>query len=172
MARNTLAKKIVEPVAAHVVFNFADSNQLIVPLASLSPEITKRLALYGIAQKIGDAYAGAANAAEAFASASAVYQSLLAGEFNTARSSAAVAESTMFEAAYLRVLRTGITGIVAPAPETTLAEAITKLSTKSDEARKALKRYPAIVAAMGEIRTERAQAAATESGAPTVGDLF
>lgn len=173
MARNAFAKKVVD--AESVTFNFSNGQTLVADLNPLSEDIRLRLALHGLAQKIGDSYAFGAGevhtAEEAYSAASAQYSALCAGDWGRVRG-AGSDESTLFEEAYLRVNISGIPGVCPARPEFTLADARAKLAEKTDEQKKSLKKLPAIVAAMGEIRVERATAVAAPGAQVSASNLF
>lgn len=169
MARNAFAKKVVGPES--VTFTFSNGQTVVADLNRIPDETRIRLELHGIAQKVGDSYAGAETVTEAFENAQAQYEALLVNDWGRVRG-AGSDESTLFEEAYLRVNQAGIPGVCPAQPDFTLAQAREKLATKTDEQKKSLKKLPAIVAAIGEIRTERATAAAVPGATVAAADLF
>lgn len=70
--------------AAGVTFTFADKKgtQLECAIAGLNAEMVQQLAIHGLAQKVGDSYAGADSVEEAIANATEVWKNLQAGNFN------------------------------------------------------------------------------------------
>ena len=65
-----------------IVFRFPEVGDLTCSLKELSPEMRDRMALHGLAAKIGDAYSKNEGYADAKGKAVPVWESLLAGEFN------------------------------------------------------------------------------------------
>lgn len=62
-----------------------DSDPVEYPLTELTPEIVDQLALHGLSQKLGDAAAGAKNAADAKSGISDTWDNLVAGKFRGER---------------------------------------------------------------------------------------
>ena len=86
MTRNALAKKSYTD--SGVVFTFSDDGDAVtVDVSQFTPEIVAQLTLYGIAQKIGDAYAGTKTPQEARDEAESMVAQLVAGDWKAARES-------------------------------------------------------------------------------------
>jgi hypothetical protein len=60
--RISLARKVSDVVAKIVTFKFGDGTEQVIGLSDLSSDMRDLLALHGLEQKIGDAYAGALDA--------------------------------------------------------------------------------------------------------------
>ena len=80
MKKQKVAKKIIAGTVLTV--SFSNQKELKIDLLNLTPEMREQLALHGLAQKVGDAYASSeGNPDHAYAMASAVIENLLAGQW-------------------------------------------------------------------------------------------
>ncbi len=141
-----------------VRFEFADGECIQCNLDDLkSADIISELALHGISQKVGDAYAGAESITEARGLAQAVWNNLVNGLFNvkTARGGKIV------EALHR------VTG-------QPLNICLEKWQGMDDAAKKGLKAHAAIKGAIAEIDAEKAQRLAEAAGdsGTDLGGLF
>lgn len=167
LAADGTSAKHASPDAVAVVFAFADGNQLVVEPAAFNPTISRCLLLHGISQKIGDSYASAKDAAEAFETASALYEAL-AGEDGVwlQRGESAGPRASLLAEAMVRVV---------PDKYPTLEAAVERLSTLTKEERAARAKIPAVAAAIETIKAERATARAAklaaDAGTPDLTDL-
>jgi hypothetical protein len=151
----TLAKKVVGDDL--VAFKFTDGEKLICKLSGLPDEIITRLALHGIAQKVGDSYSGVSSIQEARANAAEVWENLKRGIWATKAVGGKLAEA------------------FARATGQPLDDCLEKLSGMTEEEKKDLRKHPQIKAAMAAINAERAAKLAEGMEGVTgtdLGDLF
>lgn len=134
-----VANKVVDVENMVVQFSFTDGRVLELPLGNLSTEMIDRLALHGIAQKIGDSYAGAETLDEAFAAASTVVANLEAGIWATKSSRGGIWVEAIQRAAGCE-----------------FEEAFEKWSKADDATKKELRNHPQVKLAKAEIEQERA----------------
>lgn len=87
MAKQALCKKAIDTEAGIVSFTFTNGRVLSIIPGDLPVDMFTRLALHGVAQKVGDSYAGATTPDEAYANAEAVIEALYAGQWNAGRES-------------------------------------------------------------------------------------
>lgn len=127
---------------SEVTFAFTDGKELLCKLSDLPPGMLERMALHGIAQKVGDSYSGVDTVAEGRKVASETWKNLMLGNFNARVSGA----GSVFVEALARLKNTSIDAI-----QDILAEL-------DDESRKELEKKEQVKAMMGIIRGERAQA--------------
>lgn len=123
-----------------VTFDFDEQHELVTDLANLPQEIVQRLAVHGLSQKVGDAYANNDGPADAYARAKVVYESLQAGQWNAGRSGAGgdLVEAVMGETNQSR-------------------EAVTeRLAAMSKEEKTALRKNAKIAARLATIKAKRA----------------
>lgn len=141
MAKQALCKKAHNPETGIVTFAFTNGRKLDIDPAALPTNIWNRLVVHGLLQKVGDSYAGAATADDAYDLAAAVVDSLMADEWNAGR------ESTggVIVEALARIL--GKTVDEAKAAWTALDEAKQKVLAKE----------PRIAAMVAKIKLERAE---------------
>lgn len=135
-----IAKKIVGQDM--VTFAFADGKEQVCKLKDLPPGMLERMALHGIAQKVGDSYSGVDTVSEGRKVASETWKNLMLGNFNARVSGSG---SVLVEA-------------LARLKKVSIEEIQDALEGLDDEARKALEAKPQVRAMVGIIRGERAQA--------------
>lgn len=100
MARTQVLKKSYDVETGIVTIQFlASQNELKVNLDSLKPEIVKQAALHGLAQKFGDAAAGA-QGEEAEDAVNSVAEQVLAGQWNATREKGEQAPSVIAMAVF------------------------------------------------------------------------
>lgn len=155
-ARVPKAKKTFLEDGSGLVLNFAHGKVLNMKLSELSDEILGDLVLHGLAQKVGDSYAGSESPEEAFQAASAVWEQLKAGDWR--RAGEAVPRTTLLAEAL-----SAVTG-------KTLEEcqAVIDAMAKSDEENKTssvkeLRNHPAIAAQLAIQKAARAAEAAKKA---------
>lgn len=131
-----------------VTITFTNGSSLVASLADLTPEIVTQLALHGLSQKIGDAYAGVSgDVDQAVQLAQAVYENLKNGRFKAVREGGGgVSRATDLAKALARVA-----GVE-------LSEAIAKLEEIGKEGRAELKKNEAIEDALLDIQREKLEA--------------
>lgn len=149
MARNQVAKKEVNVEAGTVTFKFSDGKELPISLDNIPAEMIRRLALHGIGQKVGDAYAGS-DVGDAHADASEVADMLQRGVW-TERTAGEPRTSVLAEA-------------LARVAGQTVEAALEVIKGLDDDQRKALRSHPQIKAAMSAIKAEKDAAAAEKAG--------
>lgn len=125
-----------------VDFQFVNGKKLVCRLDELPEEIVKRLAVHGLAQKIGDSYAGVQGAVEiACLNANDVWESLKNGDWNVGRS--------------------GTGGVIAEAiarvTGRTVEECRDMLAALDDDAKAKLRKQKKVASAMADITAERAK---------------
>lgn len=150
MAKQQIAKKTVDTSAAVVAFAFTNGKELTAALDGLAEDVLKRLALHGLSQKLGDAYAGAESVDDAYEAAADVYETLKGGKW-TERTAGEPRTSSLVEALFR---------VMDGAQELDACKAV--VENMDDEQRKALRAQPAIKAALANIAAEKAQAKAAE----------
>lgn len=154
-----IASKVVGD--GFVRFEFADGEFLQCTLDKIaSADVMARLALHGISQKVGDAYAGAESIKEARMLAEGVWRNLVSGLWAVK----ATRGGKIVEALHR------ITG-------KPIEICLEKFSGMGEDAKKSLRKHPDIKKALAEIEAERAAAiaeAAANSGEEVtdLGDLF
>jgi len=126
-----------------VAFAFADGGKLNCNVDELPREMVNRLALHGIAQKVGDSYASAESVAEARANAETVWGNLVAGVWATKTS-----RGGKFVEALTRV-----TGKAYD-------ECLAAWSEMDDKRKAELKKHPQMKKAIADIEAENAAKAA------------
>ena len=146
--RNKVASK--EIFESGVSITFSNEQTLLVYLGELTEEIVRQLALHGLSQKLGDAYAGVkGDPKTGFELAFAVAERLKNGEFNAKR------EGT---GATGRV--TDLAKALAEVAGRELSEAVARLDEMAKAEKLELRRHPRIAAVLARMAAERAQEAA------------
>jgi hypothetical protein len=154
-----IAKKSVivegnEALGARI--DFTDGRKVSVMFRDLSQEMVMRLAGHGLLQKLGDSYSSAQGDVDfAFAKASAVAESLLAGDWNMRGDG----------------MSTDLATALAEVAGRELEEAIELLGKMDKEQREALGKRADIKAVMLRLKAERA-AAKAEGNTDDLSDLF
>ena len=128
-----------------LIIDFANEANLQADLNSFSDEIKHKLAMHGLSQKVGDSYAKAGDADEAYGYADRVVQDLLAGNWTT-RSAAGPKTTQLAQAVSV------ITG-------KTMEEVVTMLETMEDDAKKELRKHPQVQLELSKIKAAAAEAA-------------
>ena len=154
-----VASKIVGD--GFVRFEFADGEFLQCTLDKIaSADVMARLALHGISQKVGDAYAGAESITEARALATSVWNNLVSGLWA------------------VKATRGGkIVEALHRITKQPLDLCLEKFAGMSEDKKKALRKHPDIKRALAEIEAERAAALAeaasnSDEDVQDLGDLF
>jgi hypothetical protein len=147
MARNRLAKKVVDRETGVVRIEFTDGTKVEVNVNELSEDVRALAAFHGISQKLGDSYAGADSVDEARESAEAVRDNLLAGNWTAGREGGGGGVSILVQALFEATQHEG----------RTLEDCQELVADMSDEQRKGLRQLPQIKANMDRIAAERAQ---------------
>ena len=146
MAKNQIAKKDYSNPEG-VIFAFADGENVEVTSSQFPAEIIGRLVQYGIAQKLGDEYAGAEGPEEARTAMTSLIERLQAGEWKQAREGGGGARTTMLAEALSRVTGQDV------------SDCQEKIAGMEDDAVKALKGHPQVEVELSKIKLERQQAA-------------
>lgn len=162
-----VAKKDTDLTKGTVTFTFSNGGVVVAGVGKLSKDIQAHLMLHGLAQKVGDSYAGAENADEAQKFATETLADLEKGSWTTRAASSGPKISLLAEA-------------VARLRKVTIdkaTEVITGLNATDEgkETVKKLRAHPAVKAAMTAISAERAAAKlkeATKAGTADLGDLL
>lgn len=151
VATKSLVEKEGSPVGVRFDFNDGDALQILIE--QLPEHLINHLVCHGLAQKIGDSYAGAKGDVQvAYDAARGVIDSLLAGEWNAKR--------------------TGTGGIVIDVllrmnpnfEDRAEAQAwLTERESEEEGFTNKLKKHPQFKLLKAEIEAERAQAAAAEA---------
>lgn len=159
-----MARKTIDVVAQTVVFDFDEAGTVGFELSRCTPEMVIQLALHGLSQKAGDAYAGAKAATDgtaidpnvwAMQQAADTIEQVYAGNWTVRTPGAGAAISDLARA------------LAEVMPDVTEAEAAERLSEASKEDKAALRKHPAVKAVLERIKAERAtaKAAAAEAAA-------
>lgn len=155
-----VCKKTVDTAKQTVTFEFADgAGTLVLPLAELSTDIQSHLALHGVSQKVGDSFAGAKDAAEAFGFAQETIKDLTEGKWTSRVASSGPKISLLAEGV------AQVMGII-------IEDATTKIKALPEEKVKALRKNAKVVAAMAALKAQRAAAKAQETTGVDVGSLL
>jgi len=142
MAKSKIAKKVVDLENNQVTFLFSDQNKVIADLGYFDETMIYRLALHGLAQKLGDSYAGVESVDEAKLNVTDLLAQLQSGVW-AAKSS-----------------RGGIwVESIARALKITFEEALEKWEGLDEENQKKVKNHPDVKVAKAQIELERAQKA-------------
>lgn len=139
-----IAKKrpVFDGENAGVVFEFSNGNRVQVNLDSFSDTMQRRLAVHGIAQKLGDSYANAESFAQAFERFESVLANLRAGTWNPGR----MATGGIWVEA------------IARATNASFDDALAKWDSLTKDGKANVKKLPQVRAAHAAIVAERAQA--------------
>ena len=138
------------PSAEGVEFEFANGDKLNCKVSDLPQEMIERLAVHGIAQKVGDSYASAESVEEAIGNAKSVWDNLKAGQWATKASRGGK---------YVEALKR-VTG-------KDYDECLAAWNQMTDKQKAELRKHPDIKAAIAAIEAEnaeRAKADAAQSG--------
>jgi hypothetical protein len=161
MARETKATKAVSDDFSVITFTFSDGDEVLeVRPREFSTEIQAALLAHGVAQKLGDSYAGV-DAAQAHVAAKAVLAALQEGKWSQrVEGSSGPRVSQLAEA-------------LAAVSGRTLDECVAKIATMTDEEKKGLRSHPSIVQKLAEIKLLKAQEAARKAAekAAAAGDV-
>lgn len=127
---------------------FGDGSKVELDVNKVNAELQKKAMFHGIAQKIGDSYAGAkGDFTKARESAQSVIDQLLAGEWRAARGEGE-AKPRIGE----------LSEAIARVKSVDLATATAAVEKADDEKRKTWRAHPKVKAAIAAIRSEKAQA--------------
>lgn len=146
-----MARNVKEILDDGVRIRFVDGETLEVRMAELPPDIVKHLALFGLATKLGDSYAGIKDPEEARQAAAAVADRLRAGQW-TKRPKGEPRTSD---------LALALAEVIGTTPEAA-AERIAALDRAQ---RYALRRHPKVRAVLARIAADRAARRAEAAGA-------
>lgn len=153
-------KKSVNEQTQTVSFDFDGKGNIIADLSRIPAHIVTKLALHGLSQKMGDAYASNNGAMDAKGKAEEVYNGLLAGQWNTGKSGGGgdLVEALMMVASKGR------------------EDCAAKISGMTEEERKALRKNAKIASALLTIKAkraaERAAAVVTDDSGDDLESLF
>lgn len=160
------------PDAVRLTFAFANGDKLDVDPSKLNDEVRKCAMFHGLAQKIGDSYAGSKTPDEASEEASALWERLEAGEWIAEREAAGPRISLILAAIVRARADAG-----KPFTDAEVAERTERLKTDKPY-RESVMANAAVKAAYATIQAERAaekakkaQADAAGESAPTTDDL-
>ena len=144
MAKVSKAKKTVDAEQRTVTFEFPDGGRFVAELDKMNDYMRTRLALHGIAQKLGDTYAGEVESPEA--EVRGMFEELVAGEWSQRRPGEP---------------RLGlIIEALSRMEDVTIDEAKEFWDTLSDEEKKTLRGDATVKAEVAKIAAERATKAA------------
>lgn len=142
MARFQKASKAVDTSAGTVTFNFAHGETLVVKASDVPESIRDHALLHGLSQKIGDSYAGADTAEEAYAAAVETFNTIKGGEWAAAREGVGTGGADLIKA-------------FAEATGKTEDECREVLIKATDEQKKKIKKHPAVAAVLDRIQSEK-----------------
>lgn len=150
-----MAKKAEKKIEGEVLsISFATGEALSIGLADVPSDTLTRLAMHGLSQKVGDAYAGG-EPEEAYARAAAVVADLLAGNWTTRVAASGPKATQLAEA-------------LALATGKTMDEAAAVLETMDEDQKKDLRKHPQIKVQLATIKARLAEAAAAKAIAEAV----
>lgn len=129
-----------------MLFQFANGKEFVIDVGMFDVEIQKRFALHGMSQKLGDAFADAADVDDAVGKFTALREQLEAGDWSGKRETG----TTLLLAALIR------------ATGKTEAECKAVYDGLSADDKKAALKIPAVAAAVAAITAERAAKKAAE----------
>lgn len=157
------------PEAVRLTFAFANGDRLDVDPSKLSEQVRYCAMFHGLAQKIGDSYAGSKTPDEASEEASSLYERLEAGEWIAEREAAGPRISLILAAVVKARADAG-----KPFSDAEIAERSERLKTDKPY-RESVMANGAVKAAYAAIQAERAaeraaKAAADAGGTPTTTD--
>lgn len=138
-----------------VKFAFTDGQEMTCSLTDLPDDIVHKLAIHGLSQKVGDSYASAETVSLAFQAARATWGNLTAGVWAAKSQSGGMLAEVLCR-------------MTGASPE----HIATKLGAMSEDELKVLKKSPKVVAALAELRAERARAAAGSGDGDDALDLL
>ena len=161
MARVFKLKKTIDVAAEAVSIAFAHGATLTTSLKDLTPEIIRRLALFGLSEKLGNTNAGVTDSSEGEKIMKAAYENLKQGIFNAARSSGESAPR-------ISMLIEALVRVSAQSPDIPTMDAAAAtgfVESLSEEQVKALRAIPEVKLAIKEIGLERARKEAEDAKA-------
>lgn len=138
-----ICKKIVKD--SSVEFHFINGTEITVEIDKMTKPMLDRLLLHGIAQKVGDSYAGALSVEEAITNCQNVIDQLYNDTWTTKRQS-----TSIWIDALMRVLQIDH------------SEALEQWNDLSDDQRKEMQKHPQLKAAKMAIDAERLQEKMTQ----------
>lgn len=144
----TIATKVLDFDSKGVEFTFQGAEPKLVALSDFSPDIQLHFALYGISQKLGDAYSSAKGVvADAQAMFNATLEQLVAGDWRAARGEGeSKPRTTEFVAALARI------------KSKTVEEMQTAVDAMDEDKRKQLRSNDRVKAVIQVMRAEKAAA--------------
>lgn len=142
------------PDAVALLFRFANGEEIKVNRADVPENIAGAAMLHGLAQKIGDTYAGAENLGEAVEKAKAMAEQLLLGSWTTGRQASGPRIQHLVDA---------IAAAKEVAGQEVDREAIAQKLRENEELRKGALNNPQVRAQYDKQKAERAAAQAKES---------
>ena len=148
MAKTKKATKTVDTEHNSVLFKFVDGTEFTAHLNKVNDNIRTRLALHGLAQKLGDTYAG--DVESPAESVKDMFEELVGGEWSTRKPGEP--RTALVVEAISRVLGK------------TLEDAKSFWEGLSDEGKKKARAKPKVQLAMADIQRERAQAKVEAEG--------
>lgn len=140
-----------------VTISFIDGTKIEMGLSDMPDNMTDRLAIHGLLQKLGDSYASADDVPSAIERCQSVAEALRRGEWTVGRAS--TGGTILAEA-------------LAKATGRTVEDATAAIAKLSDADKAAMQKHPAVKSALAEIRAARAKAAAKGTKAADLGTLF
>lgn len=138
--------------------DFSQNGEIVlsIELTDLPKEILTHLALHGIAQKLGDSYAGIKDPSEAVTKATSVKERLVVGDWKAARTSASPRSTQLAEA-------------LASVFKKTVDEAITVIASLDKGQIADLRKDASVSAALQSIAAKRAAEKAAKANADLKG---
>lgn len=146
MAEKKVSKTINED--GTLSFEFATGEVVDVNPGDFSNEIQKQLLIHGVSQKLGDSYSGE-DADKCHVIFSGVLKNLTEGNWSARAGGGGGARISQLAEALSRA-----------SDGETVETCVETLSSMSDEEKAAVKKHPAVQAALAEIKLEKAQAEA------------
>lgn len=139
--------KQIEPETGRAIIDFGNAGKLEARVTELPEEIRATLVLHGLAQKLGDSYAGISDPARARAAAESVLARLKAGEWRARHGDGSASVSpTVIELARAVARVKGISE----------EEALEKVQRLDRKSRNLLRAHPAIMREIAKLRAKDA----------------
>lgn len=150
MAQEKKATKSVADDFSAVTFSFSTGETLEAKVSDFPDSIQDALTCHGLAQKLGDSYAGA-DAAHAYSAANAVFEAMKEGNWTQRTGGTSGPRISQLAEALSQVTGQEVEACVA------------KLATLDEEVKKQIRAQPQIKTALAEIKVRKAQEAAAKA---------
>lgn len=158
MARNSLAKTVIDTDTKTVTFTFTGRDPIQVAVGELPAEIQARLMVHGATQKLRDCYAGDTTVADAVADFNEVLTNLKSGKWGAERAAGEAGVALVVEA-------------LARIRNVAVADAQKLWDSRTDDQKTKIRANDQVKAMVATIQAERANARVKPEAA-TLDELF